>query len=88
MGTTNSHLLVGRRWRLAVCSAAALLGAPSVSSAAQVADSLPFAVGERLEYRVKLSRLPTTGRSLMTVEADSVRGQATYLLRFDFSVGF
>ena len=55
---------------------------------AQGPDSLPFAIGERLEYRVKLSRFPATGRSVMTVEGDTVRGQTVYRLRFDFSVGF
>lgn len=64
------------------------LASPGATLRAQVNDSLPFAVGERLEYRVKLSRVPATGRSLMTVEEDTVRGQNAYLLRFDFSVGF
>lgn len=55
---------------------------------AQGVDSLPFAVGERLEYQVRLSRVRASGRSVMTVECDSVRGQLAYLLRFDFSAGF
>jgi hypothetical protein len=55
----------------------------------QSIDTLPFTVGERLEYRVKLSRFPASGRSRMTVEGpDTVRGQEALLLRFDFSVGF
>jgi hypothetical protein len=55
---------------------------------AQAMDSLPFAVGERLEYQVRLSRVRASGRSIMTVECDTVRGQMAWLLRFDFSVGF
>jgi hypothetical protein len=64
------------------------LAVPSTLLHATQRDSLPFAVGERLEYRVKLSRLPASGRSVMTIEADSVRGHPVFLLRFDFSVGF
>lgn len=70
-------------------SALLAVGIPGATLGAQSSDSLPFAVGERLEYRVKLSRVPASGRSFMTVEGpDTVRGQAAYLLRFDFSVGF
>ena len=68
--------------------ALALVGVPGTLLHAQQPDSLPFAIGERLEYRVKLSRVPASGRSLMTIEGDSVRGQAVFRLRFDFSVGF
>jgi hypothetical protein len=66
----------------------ALLTVPGTNVRAQDHDWLPFTPGERLEYRVKLSRFPATGRSLMTVEGDTVRGQSAYRLRFDFSVGF
>ena len=54
---------------------------------AQSVDSLPLAVGERLEYGGRLSRVRASGRSVMTVECDTVRGQLAYLLRFDFSAG-
>jgi hypothetical protein len=46
-------------------------------------------VGERLEYRVRLSRVHASGRSTMSVEGpDTVRGTQAYLLRFESSVGF
>jgi hypothetical protein len=54
--------------------------------AAQVdsARSLPFAIGERLTYRVSVGRLGTIGRGTLTVEAaPQLRGTEVYLLRFD-----
>jgi hypothetical protein len=75
-------------WRGALF-AAVMSGAPLGNPmSAQAADSLPFAVGERLEYQVRISRIRASGRSMMTVEHDTVRGQAVYLLRFDFAAGF
>lgn len=50
------------------------------------ADSLPFHVGERLEYHVRLGRFGSNGKGSMTVSGPvDVRGTATWLLRFDFS---
>lgn len=50
-----------------------------------VTPPLPFAVGERLSYRVRLSRVGTVGTSEMWIEGPvDVRGVATYLLRSSF----
>ncbi|HET6680031.1 MAG TPA: DUF3108 domain-containing protein [Gemmatimonadaceae bacterium] len=50
------------------------------------ADSLPFRVGERLEYHIRLGRFGSNGKGSMTVSGPvDVRGTATWLLRFDFS---
>ena len=79
--------LPGRR-RVLVLSLGLLSQVTLAQLGAQAVDSLPFAVGERLEYQVRLSRVRASGRSVMTVECDTVRGQSAYLLRFDFSAGF
>ena len=51
-------------------------------------DQLPFAVGERLNFRARAARLGVTGRGSMWVEGPAaVRGRATYVLRFDFRAG-
>ena len=50
------------------------------------ADSLPFRIGERLEYHVRLGRFGSNGKGSMTVSGPvDVRGTATWLLRFDFT---
>jgi hypothetical protein len=85
---TTAFLSSTRGRQSAVVGTFLTLLIPGASLRSQTPDSLPFSVGERLEYRVKLSRVPASGRSLMTVEEDTVRGQNAYLLRFDFSVGF
>jgi hypothetical protein len=85
VAATTPFLLIALRAGL---GALALAGVQGSALRAQHQDSLPFAVGERLEYRVKLSRFTASGRSLNTIEGDSVRGQPVFLLRFDFSVGF
>lgn len=49
-------------------------------------DRLPFAVGERLSYKVDASGVG--GRGTMSVDGPvDVRGTETYLLRFDVSAG-
>ena len=48
-------------------------------------DTLPFAVGERLTYRVHVARLGTVGRTTMVVDTPQVvHGVTTWPLRFDF----
>jgi hypothetical protein len=48
-------------------------------------EGLPFAVGERLGYRVRVGKLGDVGRGAMWVEGPAdVRGQSTYRLRFEF----
>lgn len=49
-----------------------------------VAESLPFSIGERLTYEVSAEKAGKVGRATMWVEGPiDVRGIATYLLRFD-----
>lgn len=65
--------------------AAAAFGHPAP---AQEGDTLPFRIGEHLEYRVNVSRFKASGRSSMSVEGPvDVRGTSTFLLRFDFRAG-
>lgn len=49
---------------------------------------LPFAIGERLEYRVRVAGLGTIGRGAMWVEGPAdVRGHDAWVLRFDVRAG-
>lgn len=69
-------------------AAALLLG--SSMAAAQTVE-LPFAVGERLEYRVSTGKLGSIGQGVMTVEGPvEIRGTSTIVLRSDIHarVGF
>jgi len=55
---------------------------------AQSETPLPFAIGEKLTYRVSVSKLGSVGKGSMWIEGPvDVRGTSTYLLRFDFSAG-
>ena len=66
---------------------ASTLGAPLIA-AAQSRDALPFAVGERLTYRVRMPRVRASGRGTMWIEGPvDVRGRPTYRLRFDMQAG-
>jgi hypothetical protein len=67
---------------------ALLWGDPSIISA-QSHDTLPFTVGERLTYRVRVPKMRASGRGAMWIEGPvDVRGTAAYLLRFDMRAGF
>lgn len=80
-GTTTSAERRSRRLVRAACITALLLLTEPV--AAQTAE-LPFAIGERLEYRVRVAGLGTIGRGAMWVEGPAeVRGHDAWLLRFD-----
>jgi hypothetical protein len=58
--------------------------APARAQTAPAADELPFAVGERLSYRVRIAKLGTVGRGTMWVEGPvDVRGVGAYRLRSD-----
>ena len=49
---------------------------------------IPFSVGEKLTYRVSVSKLGTVGRGAMWIEGPvDIRGVSTWLIRFDFSAG-
>lgn len=55
---------------------------------AQTRSSLPFSLGEKLTYKVSISRMGTVGKGSMWVEGPVVvRGVSTWLLRFDFQAG-
>jgi hypothetical protein len=57
-------------------------------SVAEVPLPLPFAIGERLTYRVRLSALGSVGTSVMWIEGPvDVRGVPTILLRSSFEAG-
>lgn len=59
----------------------------SLNAAAQSAP-LPFSVGEKLTYRVSISKIGTVGNGSMWIEGPvNIRGISTWLLRFDFSAG-
>lgn len=54
----------------------------------QAPHGLPFSVGERLTYRIKVGRIGNVGRGSMWVEGPvRVRGTDAVLLRFDFEAG-
>lgn len=73
--------------RIGLRLVALLLPATAGGAAAQAPDALPFSVGERLSYSVRVARLGTVGRGTMWVEGPvDVRGTAAYLLRFDSKV--
>ena len=88
-------MLAGRtaivsRWQSIVGASVALTATAVIATAAsalraQTAATLPFAIGERLEYRVSVGLAGTVGRGTMTVEGPvELRGTTTYLLRSDF----
>lgn len=73
-------------WTITFC----LFGAAGLQAQADKTD-LPFAPGEELIYQVQVSPFGKVGRGTLGVENPGpLRGQETYLLRFDFSakVGF
>jgi hypothetical protein len=63
-----------------------LLLAAAPALAAQTAP-LPFAVGERLEYRVVLSVLGDVGSGVMRIEPDSGSGGRLWVMRFEMDAG-
>jgi hypothetical protein len=67
--------------------AAAPLRAQAATDAPAVRD-LPFAIGERLEYGVRVGGMGTIGTGVMWIEGPvEVRGRDVWLLRFDFQAG-
>ena len=66
----------------------AVSAAISLDAAAQPTP-LPFRVGEKLTYRVSVSKMGNVGHGSMWIEGPvDIRGISTWLLRFDFSAGF
>lgn len=78
------------RWYRRVSAGRALAAAAGLVTAApllhaQAASTLPFSIGERLEYRVSVGLAGTVGRGTMSVEGPvDLRGTTTWLLRSDF----
>ena len=67
---------------------AALITAAAASSANSQSAPLPFSIGEKLSYRVSVSKMGTVGSGSMWVEGPvDIRGVSTWLLRFDFQAG-
>ena len=84
---TAAPLLALAAASLAAPLAAPLAAQPAPADLAPVRD-LPFAVGERLEYRVRVGAIGTIGRGEMWIEGPvEVRGRDAWLLRFDFEAG-
>ena len=55
---------------------------------AQMPDGLPFYAGERLTYRLQLSKVGKSGTAVMSMDGPvEVRGVAVYALRFDIRMG-
>lgn len=84
---SRSHL-AGRGWviQLAVLGFAALtlLGVCAGSLAPAGVSALPFSVGEKLTYEVRIAKGGNVGAATMWIEGPvDVRGTSTYLLRFD-----
>ena len=83
-GTTPDVRLRRRRVRAACITALLVLPAPLRAQA----PDLPFAIGERLEYRLRVAGLGTIGSGAMWVEGPAeVRGHRAWLLRFDMKAG-
>jgi hypothetical protein len=61
----------------------------STSVVAQTAARLPFGVGEKLTYGLRVSRVGTIGRGEMWIEGPVVvKGVSTWVMRFDTKAGF
>lgn len=61
-----------------------MLGATALGSQA---PPFPFAVGERLEYRVVLSVLGDVGGGVMRIESDSASAGRLWVMRFEMEAG-
>lgn len=67
---------------------AAIAAATFALPATAQISALPFAIGEKLDYRVSVSKMGKVGTGSMWIEGPvDVRGISTWLLRFDFKAG-
>ncbi|MFL5468713.1 MAG: DUF3108 domain-containing protein [Gemmatimonadaceae bacterium] len=83
------HLPPTARLTLGGLPALAFLGVCAGTFAAAGDSSLPFAIGEKLTYEVRLSNGSKVGTATMWVEGPvDVRGYTTYLLRFDSQIRY
>lgn len=77
---------IASRFRDTALSAIAAV-AFALPATAQI-SALPFAIGEKLDYRVSVSKMGKVGTGSMWIEGPvDVRGTSTWLLRFDFKAG-
>ena len=84
--------MVGNAMAATAAALAIALGTPAVTDGqvqaalvAPPAAARPFYVGERLEYRVRLSAVGMTGKGAMWIDGpETVRGVETYVLHFGF----
>jgi hypothetical protein len=82
--TTERRARVPARLTAAVLVALTLAGLADAAGQAPE-GRLPFQVGERLVYQVRVAKLGTIGKGVMSVEGpEDVRGEQTYRLRFSF----
>ncbi|MFI5232933.1 MAG: DUF3108 domain-containing protein [Gemmatimonadales bacterium] len=71
-----------------LCALAALTLAPARRMASQEPAALPFALGERFTYGVKVAKMGATGHGAMWIAGpEVVRGTETYVLHFDSQAG-
>ena len=82
----RSHLrktgVLGARVALALLCATGATEAQGMAASASDDDQLPFFSGERLTYRVRVSRFGGSGKAELTVEGPvDLRGTSTYVLR-------
>ena len=85
--SSQSHL-TGRGWALQVAvlgfAALTLLGVCAGRLAPAASSALPFSLGEKLTYEVRVAKGGKVGAATMWIEGPvDVRGTSTYLLRFD-----
>lgn len=66
----------------------ALLFAIAIPASAQTAPSLPFGIGEKFTYALRVNRVGTIGHGEMWIEGPAlVRGVDTWMMRFDTKAG-
>jgi hypothetical protein len=67
--------------------ALAVLGVCASNAAPPVESALPFSIGEKLTYEVRVAKGGKVGTATMWIEGPvDVRGVSTYLLRFDSKI--
>jgi len=75
--------------RIAAGTLVAVLAAlPRTTAGAQDRARTPWAVGEYLEYSLKFGPFSAGSGRMQVIGRDSVRGRATWRIRFDFTGGF
>src|SRR5580704_8809825 len=66
----------------------AMIGLAAPGARAQQRDSLPFACGERLAFRIRSVKIGNVGRAVMAMNGPvDIRGTTAMLATFDASAG-